>query len=1427
LFKADDLDEQSRMRIRREAQALGQLGNHPHIVTLHDVGEEDGRPYFVTQYLPGGSVQELLNKADSHRLPLGRALIVADQICQALAYAHARGIIHRDLKPSNVWLSQEGAVKLGDFGLATSLDHSKLSIEGVLMGTAAYLPPEQLQGRKLDARSDLYSLGAMLYEMTTGRPPFIGDSFVSLIAQHLNAQPVAPSCHNPEIPPALDALILRLLAKAPEARYDSAETVRAALQEISTQVIKTDTADHHPESHVLDRLANDVFVGREREMDELREGLEETLAGRGQAVALLGDAGIGKTRTAMEFGTYAQLRGARVLVGRCHEVAGAPPFWPWVQIVRTYMAEQEPEIVRTALGSGAATIARVIPDVREYFPELPVPHSVEPEQERFRAFDSLTTLLKNIAKDKPVVVLIDDLQWADVSSLLFLQFLAREVNSSRLLIMVTCRESDAETHPLLTQTLSAFARGPGGRTLVLKGLTEQDVNRFMEITTGQIPSAEIATAVYQKTEGHPFFMTEVVRLLAIERKPAVNGGAQAFAELPLPQSVQRVISRRVENLSQDCRELLTIAASIGREFTLPVLEAVVNSWQSSLVSAPVLSLLEEAIAARLITIGPNGVGRYSFSHALICEVLGNTLPLSQRTRLQTNIGEALERLFSAAVEKHVAELAYRFYEAARGGGDAKKAIAYAQHAGNRAMSLLAYEEAAEHYGRALQLLELKEENEDLQGELTLALGEAQRRAGDAPKAQETFLAAAAVARRRRTRDEKHAAVLLARAALGYGATLFTPTNADSTLIKLFEEALDVLGEEESVLRARIMAQLAMGLYYSEPERGRTLSEQAVNIAARINDARTLAVVYSARRYAIAFPENLDERLQVSTEMVELGEQHGYREVEILGHQWRTADVLEQGDCGAVDREITNHARLAAELQQPLHRWYNLVFQAMSSLMQGQLAEGERLVYEALNSGKRVQSQTPLIFFSIQLYQLRILQGRSQELEEAVKKLIKQNPRLVVWQCALAYLYCELDRREEAYRIFAPLAANEFASIPHDLNWPIAVALLSETCCFLGDTRAAAILYEQLLPYAERNIVVGPAIASYGSVAYYLGLLATTTRRWQEAEVHFEQARTMNARMAAWPGVAHAATAHAHMLLTRHRLGDLEKAIALLNQALATAQGLGMTGLAAKIQKLVGFANHLQGQEEMAVGAHSQQGDAKEQDSEQASLNSPSLRVPTRDPRRQPSDTTSQSSSSQPQSALFRPEGDYWTLSYEGEVLRLKNSSGLHYLASLLQHPNREFHVLDLVKVGKGTGNAISPSGEEAAAMGLPADGLGDAGEILDAPARTAYKHRIAELREELEEAEEFNDVGRAERLREEMEFLAQELASAVGLGGRNRKAASAVERARVNVTRAIKGAIKKIAEQNVSFELYLSTTIKTGTFCSYTPDPRIPVSWEF
>jgi len=730
LIKTDGLDETSRIRIQREAQAMGRLGSHAHIVTVFDLGQENGQPFMVTELMGGGDVEGMIEAAEDHRLSLEKAIKIAQETCRGMEFAHSRGIVHRDLKPGNVWLTEDGIAKIGDFGLAVALDRSRLTTEGMMVGTVSYMPPEQAMGGEVTPRSDLYSLGAMLYEMVTGRPPFLGDDSVAIIGQHINTPPVAPTWHNGQCPRALDALILRLLAKDPSERPESATDVLSALDAIDLADPDIGAHGHAPiqdnAPHALDSLAGGVFVGRQKEMGDLKACLEDALSGRGRLVMLVGEPGIGKTRTAQELTTYAGLRGALVLWGHCYEDEGVPPYWPWVQAIRSYVRERDPEQLMSEMGSGAADIAEVMSDVRERLPGLPPAPKLEPEQARFRLFDSIASFLKTASQRQPLVLVLDDLHWADQPSLALLQFVARELGGARLLIIGTYRDMELSRQHPLAEALGELNRERLFQRVLLRGLTQEDVGRFIELTSGHTAPRGLIEAVHTQTEGNPLFVTEVVRLLVQEGEL----GAEQVREtdswtIRIPEGVREVIGRRLNRLSQRCNDTLTVASIVGREFTLAQLKPLVEEATEDRL----LEILEEAMAARVIEEQPQMVGRYQFTHALIQETLAGELSTTRRVRLHARIAEALEELYGEDAEGHSAELSHHFNESQTVLGT-DRLVRYSLLAGDRALASYANEDAQTQFERALNSIGVSLSDTDAaadeqSAELLFGLGRAQ------------------------------------------------------------------------------------------------------------------------------------------------------------------------------------------------------------------------------------------------------------------------------------------------------------------------------------------------------------------------------------------------------------------------------------------------------------------------------------------------------------------------------------------------------------------------------------------------------------------------------------------------------------------------------------------------------------------------------
>ncbi len=1169
-----------------------------------------------------------------------------------------------------------------------------------------------------------------------------------------------------------------------------------------------------------DHLARDVFVGRERELEVLRASLEETIAGQGRAVVLLGEPGIGKTRLTSEIIPYAQDQDMRVLIGRCPDSDGAPPYWPWVQIVRAYIGECDAQRLRTEMGAGAAELAHVIPVVREQFPDLvpalAPPPRLEPEHERFRFFDSLTTFLKNAAHRQPLLLIFDDLQWADAPSLLFLQFLVRELTDTKLLLILTCREHEAIQRPQVSQTLAAIARTAGSQTLSLRGLTDGEVGQFITLTTGHAPSTEIGMAVFQRTEGHPFFLTEVVRLLASEQATTMPGTSHTLLPV-LPHTVRSVIEQRLATVSMQCRQVLTRAAVIGREFRLRVLEAVAGQRESRVRNAAslveerrressesvlsVLALLDEALAARLVAPTPQNVGHYSFTHALIQETLYEGIATTERLSLHRRIGESLEVLAGDYVAPFLPELAHHFFQAALAGSGVDKAIAYATSAAEMATTMLAYEEATAQYERALQMLSFKEPDDELRCELLLALGKAQNRASDFAAAQQHFQKAADLARTRKFSNQ------FAHAALELAGTRIPVSGANPAILYILHEALALLPKDAYALRAQLLARLAKELTYSDShEQREQCSSEAVTLARRTTDPYALGAALCDHCTATWRPDSLPERLAMSVEISALAAQVGDPELILYSHFLHIANALEHDDALKIDVEIAGFARQVAEIRPPRYPWlwFQERLQTMRAILTGRFAEAERQLLASssvlLQTPSRRDAE-PMLF--PQLLVLHREQGRLQDLglEAMLKPAVEQYPAVSALRCALAYVRSELGREVEARIEFEYWAERGFATVPQRQDRLVALSYLAEMCTTWGDTPRAKQLYDLLLPYAERNVVIGMAIGYLDNVAHLLGKLATVLGRYGDAQAHFEFSLQRNLHLGAHPRLAHTQYSYARMLLTRSHAGDQERAATLLGQALAIAQELGMRGLEDKVKSQRAKGKRQKLEPKVQGSTFEVQGKISLESSVQ-SLASTSQLVST--------------------PSTFRREGDYWTVTYQDTVLRLKDTTGLRYLAQLLRYPTQEFHVLDLL--GNDPERRADP---RTATPDLTSSGLGDAGEVLDPQARTAYKRRLEDLRDELAEAQGFNDAARIERLEQEMEFLTHELTRAYGLGGRQRKAASAAQRARVNVTLSIKNVLKKINKQHPPLALYLSTTIKTGTFCSYTPDQRLPVTWEF
>jgi hypothetical protein len=745
LIKTEGLDAEARVRIEREAQAMGRLGDHPSIMTIHDTGEHEGQPYLVLPLMPGGDIEGLIEKAPEGRLSFEQAINITTTVCLGLEFAHAKGIIHRDLKPGNVWLSADGTARIGDFGLAlaTATDLSRLTQEGMMVGTAFYMPPEQAMGREVTPRSDLYSLGAMLYEMVTGRPPFVGDTSVAIITQHIDSSPpVSPTWHRKDIPPGLEALIMQLLEKDPEKRPASAADVLKALDTIDLGEVGRAPTEEAP---TVDRdpLYRRTFVGRDTELKLLQSAFDGAASGQGALMMVVGEPGIGKTAICEQLSTYATVRGGKYLVGHCYEEGSLSlPYLAFVEAMRSYVLDRSTRDLRKELGTGAADIARIVSEVREKLNVKPKEEG-DPQEERYRLMQAVTGFLTNAARVQPLLIILEDLHDADKGTLEMLTHVSRNLGGARLLIVGTYRDVEVDRTHALSASLAELRRVASFDRVLLRGLDIDEVQRMMNAISGQEVTWGLAETVHRQTEGNPLFVQEVLRYLResglVTREDGRwQPGDQTALEMSIPEGLRDVIGKRLSLLSEECNRMLSIAAVIGREFRLEALQQVASVSEDDLYAA-----LEETKSA-VIVEERTAVGAavtYRFTHAFFKQTLYEEIIAPRRIRLHQQVGQVLEEVYGRRLEEHAAELAEHFSYYSDPDCLAK-AVSYSEMAAERATSVYAYGEAVRLLEQALKVQEvLDPEDKEKRCDLLLTTAEALVYSGEPRRALDVELPA--------------------------------------------------------------------------------------------------------------------------------------------------------------------------------------------------------------------------------------------------------------------------------------------------------------------------------------------------------------------------------------------------------------------------------------------------------------------------------------------------------------------------------------------------------------------------------------------------------------------------------------------------------------------------------------------------------------
>ncbi|MGH8971717.1 MAG: ATP-binding protein [Acidimicrobiia bacterium] len=920
-----------------------------------------------------------------------------------------------------------------------------------------------------------------------------------------------------------------------------------------------------PVPPLLDEVGR-IFVGREPELERLGRLWRESEAGELRVALLAGEPGVGKTRLASEIGKRVHAEGDVVLAGRCDEDLGVP-FQPFVEALRHFVDHVPDDELPGCLGRFAGELVRLVPDLAQRAPELPSPVEADPETERYRLFDAVAAWLAAACAERPLLLVLDDLQWAAKPTLLLLRHLLHPRRALRLLVLATYRDTELRHDHPLAAVLADMRRQDGVERFSLTGLDVNDVRAFMAETAGHPLHDEdlaLARAIQEETEGNPFFVREVLRHLtetgAVEPSTGRWVADRSLAELGIPEGVREVVGRRLSGLSSEANRILQSAAVIGPEFEVAVLAAAASFAEDALVGT-----LEEAVTSRLVVEVPGRAPRYRFSHALVRETLYEAITAARRVAVHRRVAAAIEAVHCDDLDDHLPALAHHWARAASPDAGAK-AVAYATRAGARALAQLAHDEAARYYRQAIDAQEAfgLPYEPGRQVELLIALGEAQRRAGD-PGHRGTLLEAARLAQAHGDADA------LGRAALanGRGFTWSTSGGIDTERVGALEAALEATGPGDSPLRARLLANLGLELLYSnDPERRRHLSDEALAVARRVGDPAVLAPVLLSRFVTIWHASTLAERRANAHETLAVAEQLG----DPLTRSWACyrccVTAMEAGDAAEADGFRERYEELTDDLGQPTLRWIALLNRTSSSLMRGRVEEAERLAFAGLETGEATGQADARLWWVVHLFNIRFDQGRLEEIESTFLETVQHYAAFPVLHQLLAVLYCELDRVDEARRLFDDLAAGRFTDIPQDVNWITTVVAAASTCAYLGDRERAAVFYRLLAPYGEH--IVNPPHFCLGSGAHFLGLLAATMGRFDEAELHFAAAEKAHDGMQAPGWTAKTRLAWARILLTRGRQEDHERAQLLLRAALDVARDFGFGAIERQAVSLLGM-----------------------------------------------------------------------------------------------------------------------------------------------------------------------------------------------------------------------------------------------------------------
>jgi DNA-binding winged helix-turn-helix (wHTH) protein/tetratricopeptide (TPR) repeat protein len=908
----------------------------------------------------------------------------------------------------------------------------------------------------------------------------------------------------------------------------------------------------------LGELASGPFVGRSDECARLNAALGAARGGARRLVLVAGEPGIGKTRLAAEFGCGAHAAGARVLAGRCDEDLGAP-FQPWVQALE-HLARHAPlEELRALLDEDTLPVTHLVPELRRRLPDLPQPPEFDTQSERWRLFEAIDRLLAGASLAVPVLVLLDDLHWADAASLALLRHVARSPRLAALLVVGTYRETElGRTHPL-AGLLADLRPEPRVERVRLRGLAEAELGALVAARTEHEAPAGFVRALHEQTEGNPFFADEVLRHLveagALRREDGRWTTDRPLSELGIPEGVREVVGRRLARLSETANQALRAAAVVGREFEATVVEAAAGLARDALLDA-----LDEAARAQIVAPMPGGPGRFSFAHALIQQTLYAELGSAERMRLHWCVGEALERRHAHDLDAHASAIARHLAEGVLAGDPLRSADA-SLRAGERAAALAGHEDAKAHFERALATLDQASRDEpERRHRACMGIGQALLCLGEMTAHREPFLQAFCIAQAQGSAERMAEAAIAATWQLP-----ILPVDARRALVPI-EAALAALGPRVSPHRALLLGRRAWFANIADADYDAMQAgfEEAAAVADRCGDANVALTVRHPPIFLLTGSPQIDEYERRSKEYLEAAViRYGLPATGYAAVAYVTA-ALARGDRSAFELRLEEFRQRAERAgarggSRNLVRWHVAL-----ALAEGRFEDAKVMIAGA-QARSRDDPSSSLLLLAQEVVQ-RVEQGQLVESADALAAFLATAPRFGQYsRAARALVLAQLARGDDARRDLE--AFDALALQPRGPSWPMALRCLAESAALLADEDRARALAPMLEPYAGQLLVTYGGETLSGSADRARGQVAATLGRLDDAVACYESGLALEESFGAAALAARTRYWLARALARRGTAPDTSRARAEATAARDAACAFGMEHLAAQAQSL--------------------------------------------------------------------------------------------------------------------------------------------------------------------------------------------------------------------------------------------------------------------